>query len=101
MADEGVSLALSEEQRTELAAAIRSASSARLYRQIKVVQWMAAGYAVGAVRRLAEVSRSGVRRYLDAYGRGGGAAPKVVADLARIGRARPSYVPNDAVLQLR
>jgi transposase len=90
MADERVPLALSEEQRTELAAAIQAARSARLYRRLKVVQWPVEGYAVDAVMHLADVSRSRVCRYLSAYAHGGVAA---LEDAPRSGRPRKLPAP--------
>jgi transposase len=85
MADGRVPLALTEEQQADLAAAIRSARSARVYRRLKVVQWLAEGYAVDAVMRLADASRSSVYNYLGAYARGGVAA---LEDAPRSGRPR-------------
>ena len=90
MADERVCLALSEEQRAELAAAIRAARSARLYRRLKAVQWLAEGYSVETVMRLADASRSSVYHYLSAYARGGVAA---LEDAPRRGRPRKLPAP--------
>jgi transposase len=82
--------ALTDAQRAELAEAIEAARSVRVYRRLKAVQWMAEGYAVEAVMRLVDVSRSSVYHYLSAYARGGVSA---LEDAPRGGRPRKLPAP--------
>ncbi len=90
MPERRVVLTLTEAQRAELAGAIRAARSARLYRRLKVVQWLALGHPVDVVMRLADASRSSIYNYLAAYARGGVAA---LEDAPRSGRPRKLPAP--------
>src|ERR671938_375398 len=91
MSGQANELALSPEQRAELAQALRSAPTARLYRRVKIIDLASRGHSIDEVAELFDVSPRSVQHYLERYRRGGVAA---LPDALRSGRPRklpPEY----------
>ena len=91
MSADSSSVVLTEEQRSELVRAIRSASNARLYRRLKIVDLASRGRAVEELSELFDVSARSVQHYLQRYRRGGITA---LPDAPRSGRPHklpPAY----------
>ena len=91
MSGQANELALSPEQRAELAQALRSAPTARLYRRVKIIDLASRGHSIDELAELFDVSPRSVQHYLERYRRGGVAA---LPDAPRSGRPRklpPEY----------
>ncbi len=63
MVEERTRLRQTEEQRNELINAREKVGTVRVYRRLKVVQWLADGYSVDTVLQLADVRRASVYTY--------------------------------------
>ena len=91
MSGQANELALNQEQRAELAQALRAAPSVRLYRRLKIIDLASRGHSIDEVAELFDVSPRSVQHYLERYRTGGLAA---LPDAPRSGRPRklpPEY----------
>jgi transposase len=79
---------LSGADRKRLAAALKTAGEARVYRRVEALLLVAEGQTVAEAARRCRVDRSSVHRWLAQYGAGRDAA--VLADRARSGRPQQS-----------